>query len=189
MLREHWLALATKELRVEFQKVGETVPPVRVSTGFTGARRPDANAKVLGACWSANAAEDKVPQIFISPTVSDGLRVLDILTHELIHAIVPNAGHGPAFKRIAHKIGLTGPMRATTANDALKYILSGIVSRIGAYPHAKLDPGLSGVKKQTTRLIKVECRPCEYICRTTQSNLTRLGAPICPGCNTQMGVA
>ena len=182
--REDWLNRAAESMRSYlFAPIGETLPPVRVSVGFTGARQSE-SLKVLGACWKPDAASDGVSQIFIMPTLDNGLRVLDVLAHECIHAIKPNAGHGSEFKRIALKIGLEGPMRATVAGPELRARLEKLVEVLGPYPHAKLN--LNDRKKQGTRMLKVECKDCAYICRVTRSQLQRLGTPICPGCKVNM---
>lgn len=176
--RETWLIAATSELRdTLFKRHAETVPEVKVSVGFPGG---GSARKRIGECWNGRAASDGMPQVFISPVLADPVRVLDVLVHELIHAIVPDAGHKTPFKRIATKLGLTGKMTATVAGPELEAELRALSDRLGAFPHAGLT--LSGRKKQTTRLNKVECPDCGYTCRVTSKWLEDAGAPICP-CN------
>lgn len=176
--REQWLNAAVEVLRSQdFSDLGETVPQVRVSTGF-----PKGNVrKVIGQCW--NNTEDGVSQIFITPTIDEPLRVLDILVHELIHAMTPGAGHKGPFKRIATDIGLEGKMTATHAGEALKSRLAEIVEQLGPYPHRKLSLQ-DGRKKQGTRMGKVACGECGYTARTTRKWLELSGPPICP-CNME----
>ncbi len=60
---------------------------------------------------------------------------MDVLAHELVHATVgTDAGHGKAFKHCALKIGLQGPMRATTATSQFVTWAEALFKRIGLYP-------------------------------------------------------
>lgn len=93
-------------------------------------------------------------------------------------------GHKGNFTRIARAIGLEGKMTATHAGEALGRILADVAADLGDYPHAALTPALSGVKKQSTRMIKVVCPEDGYIVRTTAKWL-EVGMPSCP-CGTQM---
>lgn len=182
--REEWLQEATAHLSEElFTPNGYEVPAVRVSVGFTSTGR---KSKRIGECWSREASADRVAQIFLHPTMSDGARVLDVLAHELTHATVGvDEGHGKAFKRCAESIGLAGKMTATVAGEELKGYLAELVERLGDYPHASLNTDLSGRKKQTTRLIKAECWGCGYTVRLSAKWL-EVGAPICPTCEHPM---
>ena len=178
--REQWLELAVSKLIPLFQSVNATVPTVRVSVGFPGGGSARTR---IGEHWSPKASDDGIGQIFISPTQSDSIRVLDILVHELVHAAVgTEAGHGAPFKRVAIAVGLTGKMRSTTAGADLKTKLEALVLEIGSYPHGKLN--LRFRKKQSTRMVKMECLDCGYICRTSQSNINDRGAVLCP-CNSE----
>jgi len=49
-------------------------------------------------------------------------------------------------------------MTATTSTSELEESLKDLVRRYGEYPHAKIDT--SKRKKQTTRMLKVECLDC-----------------------------
>lgn len=181
MTREQWLEKASG-LMAEgmFKRAGETVPKVRVSVGFPGG---GSARKRIGECWNPRAAADGVSQVFISPTLSEGVRVLDVLAHELIHAVVPDAGHKAPFKRIALAIGLTGKMTATEAGPELKAELEAMMSSLGEYPHAALT--LSNRKKQTTRMLKLECLACGFICRASQTAIENHGLPTC-GCGERL---
>jgi hypothetical protein len=155
---------------------GYHVPTVRVSTGFTGSRK---GYKAIGSCWSNEAAKDGINQLFISPVIDDSLRVLDVLLHEICHAVVGvKEGHNKVFKRCAQAVGLTGKMTQTVASPELTTRLQSIVKDIGEYPHAELMPSLSGTKKQGTRLLKAECTSCGYTIRVTKQWVS-LGLPTC----------
>lgn len=187
--REEWLVAAVAALgEVVFAPASIELPAVRVSVGWPGGRGSKNN--VIGQCWSTGAAKDKTANLFISPVLDDAARVLDVLAHELIHAVDDcQNGHKGPFARMAKAIGLTGSMRATVASDELKATLSALVTdRLGAYPHAALVTmaGTSGTPKQTTRMLKVECGSTGYTARTTAKWLDAYGAPKCPCCDEEM---
>jgi hypothetical protein len=177
--REAWLTAAVEALTPLLTAVDAAVPPVRVSVGFPGGRgRKNA---VIGQCWAAEAATDKVAQVFISPTIVDPVQVLATLLHELIHAVDANkSGHRGQFARVARAVGLQGPMTATTPGEALSATLRAVANGLGMFPHAALRTGVSGAHKpQGTRMLKVECPACGYTVRTTQKWLD-VGTPSCP---------
>lgn len=201
--REEWLTAAAAHLGDMFAEIGEELPTVRVSVGWPGGRGN--KNSTIGQCWSKEASKDGVCQLFISPVIDDAERVLDVLSHELIHAIDNcESGHRGRFAKIAKAIGLNGPMTATTASDELKIKLAAVSLVLGDYPHAAIKtmitgpivpgapvptvpPRTSGPKTQTTRMIKVECASGSgYKVRMTRQWLTDLGAPICPCHNEPM---
>lgn len=186
--REQWLTAAVDALAPLYAEVGETLPEVRVSVGWPGGR--GAKNTVIGQCWHPEAASDGVAQLFISPVLADSTRVLDVLAHELIHALDRNAsGHRGRFAKVAKAIGLTGKMTATVAGEDLKARLDGIAEGLGEYPHAALKAGGPGTKKQTTRMLKVECQSSGYTLRTTRKWLEEYGAPFCPCHREEMAIA
>lgn len=177
--REAWLLRGVTLLRPYMEEHGATVPDVvRVSCGFPSR----AVRKTLGECWcSGDAAGNQ--QIFITPTLSDPVRVLDVLVHELLHAALPpKVKHGPKFAKMAHALGLEGKPTATTAGAALTELLRGHVETLGAYPHASLVLGARSV--QGTRLLKATCGECGYTVRVTRKWLEAAGTPLCP-CNQE----
>ena len=122
---------------------------------------------------------DKAFQIFVSPTINDSIRALDVLTHEICHTVVGiEAKHNGKFARLARKVGLEGKPTSTEAGEELREFLGGIVVRIGEYPQPEFTP-TKMPKKQTTRQLKVECPECGYIARVSRGWLDT-GAPICP---------
>lgn len=179
--REQWLQNAVKALRPVFAEAGIDLPEVHVSCGF-----PKGNVKkVIGQCWTTGASEDGKAHLFITPFLNDSVRVLDVLVHELIHAVDDcQSGHKGEFVRMAKALGLEGKPTATVAGETLRATLEGLVEVLGAYPHSALSDAVSPVKKQTTRMLKVECPEDGYTIRTTAKWLA-VGVPTCP-CGTQM---
>jgi hypothetical protein len=190
--REEWLNAAIVLLSPLFEEAGAPIPDkVRVSIGFCSTGRKSSR---VGECWDNAASADSHFEIFIRPEIGDPVKALDILSHELVHAAVGlKAGHGAPFKRVAVAIGFTGKMKSTVAGPELRAKLEKIHSKLGSFPHAPLM-GDNGRKKQTTRLIKCECKNCfndkgkPYSIRMSREWIEALGAPICPGCGEQMTV-
>lgn len=174
--REEWLLGAVKKLAPLFRKHGHKLPAIRVSCGFTGAGR-----KSIGVCYYPDGSKDKTTEIFISPTKADSMRVVDILAHELCHAVLGyGKKHGPEFQALAGAIGLQKPWTATTATDAFKRdVAKPIVKELGKYPHAELN-GITEQKKQSTRMHKAVCKKCGYTVRISKKWVDEKGAPHCP---------
>lgn len=159
---------------------------VRVSVGFTSA---GARSRAIGECWSGVAAEDGRCQVFVHPALSESVRVLGVLAHELAHAAVGvQHGHRGPFARVARGLGLEGKLTATTEGPVFIKLAESIISDLGAYPHSALD-STTAKKKQTTRMLKVTCREeddgCGCVIRMTAKWLDQAGAPTC-ACGTPM---
>lgn len=183
--REAWLEAAVEALRPLFvQLAGVEMPEaVRVSCGFPGG---GSARKRIGECWPTKAS-DGAAQMFISPLLADPVKVLATLAHEMIHAWDDcEHGHKAPFARVARAIGLEGKMTATVAGEELQAILADVAAELGPYPHAALKLS-EKIKNQTTRMLKVECPACGYVCRTTAKWL-EVGTPTCP-CGEQMEAA
>lgn len=170
--REQWLNAFAAEARPHFKRVGAPLPKnIRCSIGFPSS---GIRSKVIGQCWTTKVSTDGHAEIFIRPSLqSDSSRVADVLTHELIHAALGiEEGHGKEFKRVAHALGLGGKMTATIATDEWHEWADPILKKIGKLPGADLKGMLPVArKKQTTRLIKLECDTCDWTCRTTKLHI------------------
>lgn len=191
MTREEWLNKFTDALRPLLwehrdHSTGVVPEKIRVTCGWPSKGAFSSKRRTIGECWPVAASKDQTVEVFISPCVSDSLKVGAILAHELVHASGCK-GHGSAFKRLAVGIGLTGPMRATEAGPELTDRLNIIVSELGPYPHAELDKTQSPHKKDGTRLLKLKCPACGYVVRTTQKWIDT-GIPTCP-CSEMMALA
>lgn len=178
MTREEWLNKAVLELKNGvFKDNAIEFPDVKVSVGFPGG---GSARKRIGEYWHPDVCKG-IPNIFISPVLDSGMKALDVLAHELVHAATPGDGHRKAFGKAARAIGLEGKLTATVAGDKLKAILQGIADTLGEYPHGGID--LSKRKKQATNMLKVSCDACGYILYTTRKWLDT-GTPSCP-CNDE----
>ncbi|MBV8400899.1 MAG: hypothetical protein JOZ17_19525 [Acetobacteraceae bacterium] len=116
--------------------------------------------------------------------------MLGVLSHELIHAVLPvDAGHGKLFREAAIKLGLEGPMRHAAPGQLLRARLTELATALGPLPHAalNLERGRDNrgpadrPAKQRTRLLKAVCATegCDYNVRLVATH-ARLGPPGCP---------
>ena len=186
MNRETYLNLVTsKYITPLFESKGYVVPAnVRMACSLTSGR--GAKNKAIGLCFHSSASADGTFEIMISPSIAESSRAIDILIHELVHAVVGfKAGHGSAFKRCAESVGLTGKMTATIAGEELKALIATWIADLGEYPHAVLSGDNTGKPKQGTRMLKAVCGDCGYTVRLS-AKWAALGAPICPCCNDYM---
>ena len=143
----------------------------------------------IGQCWygySVSSKEKLKTQILISPDLTDTVKIVGVLIHELIHYLTPAHGHRGKFRALALAVGLEGKMTATGESAELVKKIEIMVKKIGNIPHSKWIPQVR--KKQTTRMIKLSCQertlPVDhtYIVRTSRKNIVEHGAPFCPVC-------
>jgi len=178
--REEWLQAALPDLGAILAAQGATLPAVAVSCGWPSRGALSVKRKRLGECWHVEATADGKPQLFVSPSLVEPGRVLDVLLHETIHACVGlKAGHRAPFSRLAKAVGLLKPWTATTASPELSARLHALSEKLGPYPHAEIKPRAQR-KKQGTRMLKAACPTCGYLVRLAQKWLDEAGPPICP---------
>ena len=184
--REEWLKLALNEISERmFEKAGASVPTdCKVSVGFPGG---GSARKRIGECWPRSRSTLGVNEIFINPKLRDQFAMLEVLVHEAIHAADDCAsGHKGFFRKTAKAVGLEGKMTATHAGPELaSWIKDVLLQRLPALEYGSLL--LDDVKRQSTRMLKIECPSCGYVARTTAKWL-EVGVPTCC-CGTEMGVA
>jgi hypothetical protein len=178
--REEWLTAAVAILsRSVFTPSNHVVPPVKVSCSWPGG---GSARKRIGECWSTKASEAGVNEVFISPTLSDPINVLDVLTHELCHAVDDCAhGHRKPFVAIANSVGLVGKPTQARAGADLLVMLNSISAQLGPYPHSRLN--LSMRNKQSTRLLKLSCEDCGAVWRMAATWADKVAA--CPCCGSE----
>lgn len=184
--REEWLNALTTKLAPTFTDHGHPLPAkLRASCGWPSVRAMSKKDRRIGECWTARASADQTTEVFVSPWIADAVEVAAILVHELVHAAVGlEEGHKGEFRKLAVALGLEGKMTATKAGAQLRERLNALVAEVGPYPHASLNGLENGRKKQTTRMIKVECPACGYVVRTS-AKWIEVGLPTCC-CGDQM---
>ena len=159
--RQEWLDKAIILLMAEFKPEGLKLPKYRATIGIA--------KRTIGQCFYPECSSDKTTEIMISPTQDKPLDILEVTAHEMVHATLgAGFGHGPKFKKLANSIGLVGKMTATEAGPDFVKRTKTILKELGPLAHKKLDVTI-GRKKQTTRMIKVECSDdsCGMVFRTS----------------------
>ena len=180
MTREEWLNALANKLRADFKALGYSLPTkLHISCGWPlGRALEDAKgSRSIGQCFDASLSKNGFTEIFISPFLDKKMRVAETLIHELVHAAVGTKhGHRAPFRRCAVELGLQGKMTHTHAGSKLRERLNELSKPLGKYPHSTLD--VSKRKKQTTRMIKLQCDDCGYVVRTSDKWI-QVGVPIC----------
>jgi SprT-like family. len=173
--REEWLMHAVNQLKPIFEEKGYVIPAIRISCGFPSS---GARSSHIGECWSTESSESGINEIFIHPNQDGPVAVLDIITHELVHAIDNcKHRHDKEFREIALKVGLAGPMRMSSATPQLKEHLQNIAATLGPYPHGrmKIVRKLRPYKPRS----HARCSECGYEIIPLKKWI-HLGPPICP---------
>lgn len=204
--REQWLLLLAEKLVPYIEQTAMIEMPLyRVSCSWPSKGGLSRRARVQGQCWAASASTDNHAEIFISPYEDSPNMVAEILAHELIHAALPKAGHGPDFRAAALAIGYTGPMRSTPTTPAFWEWVQPILDEIPPYPHKSLNPfrvrlegdgptagpqegddddqadrPIAAPAPQKNRQMKCTCTTCGYIARTSRKWIEDKGPPHCP---------
>lgn len=179
MNREEYLNNGVKALNALFKAQDYDLPDVRVSCSWPGGRGN--KNKTIGQCWPCAASDAKVNEIFISPVIDDAVKALDVLTHELVHAIDDcTHGHRKEFTKIMRAIGLEGKPTSTNAGERLHAELVKIADKLGVYPHHKLNPSKP---KQKSRQLKASCNDCSALWRMSKKWLEL--SVCCPVCQSK----
>jgi hypothetical protein len=199
MTREEYLNAAVEKFRPLFERNKLTIPPYRVSCGFT-TKNPK---KTLGQCFAPECTPDGTTQIFVVPTHRDVIHTLGTLIHELLHAASGDYKHGQKFKEGMKALGLEGKATATAPGEQLLTILEKTAEELGDYPNPVLhlpEPKKrdKAASKKSFKLFCPKLRNGEKACLLTEKvkegdytvtasrKSLKLGFPLCPGCSTEM---
>jgi hypothetical protein len=194
--REAWLtAFAEAIAPIIEQRTGHKVPlsTTRLSCSFPRTRATPnrkTGAFTIGQCLMGH--KSGLNEIMINPlrdvVIDDeGHGIAETITHELLHAALPiKTGHKAPFAKAAKAMGMEGKPTSTNAGPELVALFRKIAEPLGAYPHQAID-GEFG-KKQSTRLLKVQCTDCGYVneagngytARITMTWIENAGLPTCP---------
>src|SRR5262245_19730924 len=162
--REAWLEDAVDRIRKDvFAPQGYDLPRLRITCGWPSHGGRSTANQTIGETWP-EGGPDGIPQIFISPRLSqdDLPKLLNVVTHECVHALVKHRGHAGAFRKVAFHLGLRAPLRAwAPPSDALAETLRRIAEAMPPYPHAPLLALTS--KKQAARMRLYECEGCDPV--------------------------
>ena len=183
--RETWLNLMIDKSVPLFDEAGFKISDIRdklkascsVMVGMRKSKKFNAIGQHLPTEWNKNANHE----LLISPVLEDEITVVGVLIHEMVHAIKRHLygndvkPHGKEFRAIALAVGIEGKMTATTESPELAEKIKKWVSEIGKYQHNKVN--FDGRTKQTTRLLKLECQHCGFICRASSGAINNFGYP------------
>jgi len=177
--RESWMQAAINVFRETFEIIDATLPEkIHVSVGLPD-RKYGKGSEAIGQCWPKSRSEDGINHVFICPTISDPVQVLNILVHELIHVSDDcKSGHRGHFARCKSDLGLGGKCTSTTPGE-LQGTFEAVAKALGAFPHGGL---IVGRKKKPPTTIKAICHSCGWHCRISHK-WAMLGLPNCPGCD------
>ena len=103
----------------------------------------DIRPKWAGSCqsWTSGYYPQEEHEILICNTIDNGFDAIDVLIHEVCHAIQFHLygdevrPHGKEFKVIAEAVGLTGKMTCASANHDLGIKIKKWEKEIGIFPH------------------------------------------------------
>jgi len=180
--REQWLERAVDVIRASVKKTVE-IPPVKVSCSWPGGG--DSN-KRIGECWATQASKAGINELFVSPKIEDPIRVLGILAHELAHAVDNcKSGHKAPFVAAATKLRCEGPKPTTMVPpiEVTQKWAEKVIAKHGPFPHRTLDKSMSPVKKQTARMLKLECVECGAVWRMSAKHA--INVTMCPCCGSE----
>ena len=203
--REEWLQNITiKYISNHFENCGYPtlkrvieagVFDIQFSVSFMANSRSGSKKLTIGQYLNPNFNKDGgfKSNILIHPRLNDSIQVVGTLIHELIHYEFPQDGHGKNFRKMALAVGLEGKMTATTVSEDLTKRIKKWILYNGEYPHQSFDQNTYERKKQSTRMIKVQCLDSNEICgegrykvRMSRTLIEQFGEPICPCCQNQM---
>jgi len=189
--RETWLNLMIDKAVPLFDNAGFKISDIRsklkVSCSFIQGSRGNKLKDAIGVHYNPTISAEGFHEMMIQPILSDSVQVVGVLIHEMVHAIQTHLyhnekgflsvkPHGKEFRKMAIAVGLTGKMTATTESPELKIQIEKWVAEIGKYPHAKMTLNDSRTK-QTTRMLKLECKHCGFIARSSSGAINKFGLP------------
>ncbi len=139
---EVWLAEAVELLRPTFRSAGHEIPSVHVSIGFTSTGYRFGSKRYTQAmCYARRLSIDGINEIHIAPVVKTAEGVMDLLMHELIHAVLDcRHGHGPEFQKIATDVMLVDS-RSMTLKQTMKSMIDQrkLIAQLGRFPRKGMN--------------------------------------------------
>lgn len=186
-LRERWLQRAISLYIKRWAKLGVAIPQdVRVTCGFPGGGSP---SKRIGECWPRSRSLNGVNEIFINPVLGKTADVLNVLGHELVHAVDDcQHKHGPVFSRICAKVGYSGGKAAQAEAQSALDFQESVAKSLGGYPHAAVII-TKKVQKESAGLHKFECGNGGDVLYSTAKKVEEQGVPKCRCCDEPMLLA
>lgn len=167
--REAWLEKMMPYVTTHFESVGYKVPKdIRVSCGWPHKGGIAKRKQRIGECWDSKLTTDNHFLIFISPILDEPVKVVGVLIHEVVHAVVGlKVSHKKPFATCAAMVGLTAPWTGTGETDELKSTIKGWIAKVGPYPHGAIKPRAMQAEQEKGRMLLLECE-CGLKIRSTQ---------------------
>ena len=181
-----WLDAAAKLIyEYVFSNAGYAMPNIVTTIGFPSRQAVSPVRRTGGQCWASSISENGVNFICISPLIKTDVERLDILAHEMVHAVDDlKSGHRGNFVEICKAVGLTeGKPSSASAGAALMHVIEQISRELGPCPFTALNY-TPRVRKAPPPTHKLECPQCQFTCRTSDGNV-ELGLPTC-ACGTKL---
>jgi len=162
-----------------FSKAGYAMPNIVTTIGFPSRKAVSPVRRSGGQCWASSVSENGMNFICISPLIKTDVERLDILAHEMAHAVDDcKSGHRGNFVKICKDIGLTkGAPSSASAGAALMHVIEQISRELGPCPFTALNY-TPRVRKAAKPTHKLECPQCKFACRTSEGDV-EVGLPTC----------
>ena len=177
---QEWLQAGAKLLHKHvFSKAGYSMPKIVTTIGFPSHQAVSQVRRSGGQCWASSVSENGVNFICISPLIRTDVERLDILAHEMAHAVDDcKSGHRGNFVKICNDIGLTkGALSSASAGAALMHVIEQISRELGPCPFTALNY-TPRVRKAAKPTHKLECPQYKFACRTSEGDV-EVGLPTC----------
>ena len=129
--------------------ISDTRGRKRVTNNQTGSH-------TIGLCYPKGWAKDDYRKIEIDREQSETLKVLEIVAHEVSHALLDEMqGHKGNFPKLVFDVfKLGGVATATKPTTQFKQLIENWLEMYGLYPHIAFT---DKSPKQTTRMVKIAC--------------------------------
>jgi hypothetical protein len=207
--REHWLTLGADMVFYDVTSPAgystnvngdPLISALRISVGHPSKFAFRKGGKALGETFDANFSTDGTTEIFITPFLDDSIEVLTQVVHEMGHAVLGvKQGHNENYAIYMAKVGLKGTVTKPVITPKLRRALEVIVSKLGPYPHSKLDASKMPAT-QSTRMLKCICinKTCPHLDlhngKPYSGRFTWMmvqlpsGTPMCGACKERMAI-
>lgn len=175
--REAWLNAFADAASPMFSDNGFPLPDnIRISVSEPTASKRGKGA--AGKCFSPEQSKSGHYEIFLNPILETEAQLAATLTHELIHTVCFEDGHGKVFLRLARALGLEGRAVATYAGDGWRQWAEPIMAALGPIPYAPMKEVRTKVAESYT--LKTTCPDCGWLARVTAKHIEPFSVLYCP---------
>jgi len=166
--REGWLEGFRDAMAPKLEVLGYTLPDnIRISINEPTASKRGKGA--YGKCFHPSESSSGHWEIFLNPIIETVDVLACTLTHELIHTVCFEDGHGKVFGSIARAMGLDGKLTATVAGKSWFQWATPIIEALGPIPYSAMNNPARKVSE--TYLLKLECNNCGWLARASKKHV------------------